>query len=239
MYNGIGLQTARGSGTNGFVTRNMSFIKRHKDKVDYKSEEELAKLDQQMVKGPNQEILTHERKRKVELKCMEMHELMEEQGYTQEEIEKKVSIFRKMLMEKEGVSEKVVERDEDGRPIAKETHQLAEANQEKNQKLRDAFGLSQYYVDGSSLDPQRKAKEDAAKAAEEAKKQYSILRSSSSDRSPSPPSRKKKKKSSSHRSRKKHRKDFKERSESPSPARKDKKKRSSKKAKRDGCVDLR
>jgi hypothetical protein len=81
MYNGIGLETARGSGTNGFVQRNLSFVRRHKDKVDYKSEEELKKIEAQMTKGPNKDILDHERKRKVELKCMEMQELMEEQGY--------------------------------------------------------------------------------------------------------------------------------------------------------------
>ena len=80
MYNGIGLETARGSGTNGYVQRNMSFIRRHKDNVDYKSEEELRKLDSQLTRGPSREILDHERKRKVELKCMEMQELMEEQG---------------------------------------------------------------------------------------------------------------------------------------------------------------
>lgn len=80
MYNGIGLDSARGSGTNGFVQRNLSFIRKYRDKVDYKSEAEIQKLDQQMMKPANREILDHERKRKVELKCMEMHELMEEQG---------------------------------------------------------------------------------------------------------------------------------------------------------------
>jgi len=80
MYNGIGLQTPRGSGTNGFVTRNLAFIRKHKDKVDYKSEEEVAKLEASLNKQPNVDILNHERKRKVELKCMEMQELMEEQG---------------------------------------------------------------------------------------------------------------------------------------------------------------
>ena len=80
MYNGIGLSTARGSGTNGYVQRNIAFIKHHKDKIDYKSETELAKLDAQINKKPNQEILDHERKRRVELKCIEMQELMEEQG---------------------------------------------------------------------------------------------------------------------------------------------------------------
>lgn len=80
MYNGIGLQTVRGSGTNGYVTRNIAALRHHKDKVDYKSEEELKKLDAQMNKKANAEILDHERKRKVELKCIEMQELMEEQG---------------------------------------------------------------------------------------------------------------------------------------------------------------
>lgn len=80
MYNGIGLSTARGSGTNGYVQRNLSLIRHHKDKTDYKSEEELKKLDLSLNKKPNMEILDHERKRKVELKCIEMQELMEEQG---------------------------------------------------------------------------------------------------------------------------------------------------------------
>jgi len=63
------------------VQRNLSFIRQHKDKASYKSEGELKKLDALMNRGPNLEILEHERKRKVELKCMEMQELMEEQGY--------------------------------------------------------------------------------------------------------------------------------------------------------------
>ena len=80
MYNGIGLQTARGSGTNGFVQRNLSFVKHHKDKVTYKSEEDAAKLEAQINRQANKEILAHEHKRRLELKCIEMQELMEEQG---------------------------------------------------------------------------------------------------------------------------------------------------------------
>jgi len=54
----------------------------------------------------------------------------------------------------------------------KDTHQLAEANRAKNAKLRDAFGLSEFYVDGSSLDPNRKHKELEAKAKEMATQKY-------------------------------------------------------------------
>ncbi|XP_067642682.1 serine/threonine-protein kinase fray2 isoform X1 [Eurosta solidaginis] len=46
----------------------------------------------------------------------------------------------------------------------RETHQIAEAQQEKNAKLREAFNISEYFVEGSSFDSDRKAKEDITKS---------------------------------------------------------------------------
>lgn len=43
-------------------------------------EEEEPKAEPILVKKPHREILDHERKRRVELKCMELQEMMEEQG---------------------------------------------------------------------------------------------------------------------------------------------------------------
>ena len=81
MYNGIGLTTARGSGTNGQVTRNLAFVHNTKeDKVQYKPEEEIQKLDAIAQKKPNLEILDHERKRKLENKCLEYREELEAEG---------------------------------------------------------------------------------------------------------------------------------------------------------------
>lgn len=77
MYNGIGLQTPRGSGTNGHVQRNWAIVRKNKDKVTYKTED--AKLDQ-LNKQPNKEILDHVRKRKVEVKCAELADILEDQG---------------------------------------------------------------------------------------------------------------------------------------------------------------
>jgi serine/arginine repetitive matrix protein 2 len=39
----------------------------------------------------------------------------------------------------------------------RETHAIAEAQQEKNARLRDAFGISPRFVEGTSLDPERRA----------------------------------------------------------------------------------
>lgn len=43
-------------------------------------EEDESKAEPVLVKKPHREILDHERKRRVELKCMELQEMMEEQG---------------------------------------------------------------------------------------------------------------------------------------------------------------
>lgn len=46
----------------------------------------------------------------------------------------------------------------------KETHEIAQAQQQKNARLREAFGISNYFVEGSSFDPERKAREELAKS---------------------------------------------------------------------------
>lgn len=53
----------------------------------------------------------------------------------------------------------------------RETHAIAEAQQDKNNKLKEAFGISKYFVEGSSLDPHRLAKEEAARAADRESRQ--------------------------------------------------------------------
>lgn len=80
MYNGIGLQTARGSGTNGYVQRNLSHVRKYKEHVEYKPDEEIKKLETYINKKGNAELLKHDRKRKIELKCVEMEDMMAEQG---------------------------------------------------------------------------------------------------------------------------------------------------------------
>lgn len=80
MYNGIGLPTPRGSGTNGHVQRNWALVKPKAKEKTYRNEEELAKLDAASNRAPNKEILDHERKRKIELKCTEFADILEEQG---------------------------------------------------------------------------------------------------------------------------------------------------------------
>ncbi len=69
MYNGIGLLTARGSGTNGYVQRNLSFVRAKKPAPSPLHEPKPA-----VIKKANPAILEHDRKRQVELQIMEYRE---------------------------------------------------------------------------------------------------------------------------------------------------------------------
>ena len=41
MYNGVGLQTARGSGTNGYVQTKMAFIRKSRLETKVKTDEDI------------------------------------------------------------------------------------------------------------------------------------------------------------------------------------------------------
>uniref|UniRef100_A0A5S6QT95 Cwf21 domain-containing protein n=1 Tax=Trichuris muris TaxID=70415 RepID=A0A5S6QT95_TRIMR len=153
MYNGIGLPTARGSGTNAYVQRNLAFIAVSTKKVGYRTEDDLQRSEARLNKKPNPEILEHERKRKVELKCLELRDLMEGQGYAEEEVEEKVSLYRKLLLEQlaENPADFVIEYDAHGKAVYADGHHKTELMNEKNARLRRALKISDDYVPGAAF----------------------------------------------------------------------------------------
>ena len=97
MYNGIGLSTARGSATNGYVVKNLSYVK---PKVK-KQEEDYGNIKNENIslleREPNREILEHEFKREVEIKCMELRIKLEDEGEDDDFIDSEVAKLRKKL----------------------------------------------------------------------------------------------------------------------------------------------
>jgi len=76
-YNGVGLVSVRGSGTSGYVQRNLSMPKPQR----------RAELMRESLvepgtayKKPNADIMEHAAKRRVEVKLMELRLVMEDQG---------------------------------------------------------------------------------------------------------------------------------------------------------------
>ncbi|CAF0852690.1 unnamed protein product [Adineta steineri] len=182
MYNGIGITTARGTGTNGYVQKNLSFVPTKRERVEYVKDVELKKLETLIEKKGNAEILEHEKKRRVEVKCMEMRDMMLNNGYDEEVTNQKVQKFRKMLIEREGIYDKTdIEYDEFGRPVSKETHQLAQANDEKNRKLREAFGIGEFDRKKIAERKTEEIKEMERRKAEIVSKQYTIVQDEDED----------------------------------------------------------
>ncbi|KAL9259330.1 arginine N-methyltransferase 1.5-like protein [Drosera capensis] len=141
MYNGIGLQTPRGSGTNGYVQTNKFFIRpktSSKDSKSFGADQGTAGLS----KKPNKEILEHDRKRQIELKLLVLEDKLVEQGYTEAEIEERLAETRRML---EAADEK--ERDGGGVVLVQnkssetQTHQIAARKEKQMEKLGAALGI--------------------------------------------------------------------------------------------------
>lgn len=57
---------------------------------------------------------------------------------------------------------------------ATETHALAAANQQKNDRLRAAFGISKDYVDGSSFHPECKEREKEKREQEKLEREKQL-----------------------------------------------------------------
>ncbi|ORX78080.1 cwf21-domain-containing protein, partial [Basidiobolus meristosporus CBS 931.73] len=174
MYNGIGLSTPRGSGTNGFVVRNLSALRDRK--------EPFSKFDSQRdykpsTRKPDQGILEHDRKRQIELKCFTLQTELEDEGLPEDEIEKKVSELREsLLLELTNTNER------DAKELkVHDTHQLAQAKEIENAKMMQALGINQdTYVEGAAFDEEKRA---ATKEAMRAKRELeSLERSRKEDR---------------------------------------------------------
>merc|ERR1712083_449562 len=118
----------------------------------------------------------------------ELEEVLRDQGCDDEEIDEKVNAYRQMLLGHEQDKKAFQDVDEFGRPVVKDTHQLAKAQQEKNAKLKAAFGLKDNFIDGSSFERNRLAQEKAdleIKSKEKKSKKKSRKRSKSTSSSES------------------------------------------------------
>ncbi|CAB4406301.1 unnamed protein product [Rhizophagus irregularis] len=147
MYGNVGLSTPRGSGTNGYVVRNLSFIRPRKDIQIESLDEAKANSSALANRKPNQEILDHEKKRQVELKCISLQQKLEEAGRSEKEIEEEIDAFRQSML-------KSIDIVKDNKNIQEyQTHHLSQAKLSENEKMMRALGInSKDYVEGAAFD---------------------------------------------------------------------------------------
>ena len=141
------------SGTNGYIIRNMAHARPRDDnyrETRDKANAREAKLDRQ----PDQGILDHERKRKVEVKCMELRMALEDRDMPETEIEEQVIKLRAKLNQAladvtSGFGER--SRDEIKSLRPSDVHALAAAKELENRKMANALGLPADYQAGDSF----------------------------------------------------------------------------------------
>lgn len=77
MSDNVGLSTPRGSGTSGYVQRNLAHLRQRDAPYPPRDLDSLKHRQRQPDKG----ILEHDRKREVEVKVFELRDKLEEEEY--------------------------------------------------------------------------------------------------------------------------------------------------------------
>ena len=81
MSNGIGLQTTRGSGTSGHVQANKFAVRNRASSGPHdRRNNGQQPSSSSRPKGPNAEILAHNRLREIEVKLAELEDELEDKG---------------------------------------------------------------------------------------------------------------------------------------------------------------
>lgn len=162
MSSNVGLSTPRGSGTSGYVQRNLSHLKPRDAAAPYSKDPDLLRHRQRQ---PDKDILEHDRKREIEVKVFELRDKLEEEecvfpacaslcttvpltrsSVDEDEIEDQCTALRKKLQAEQSTKNPAT----DARGLkSHQVHELAKAKIEESEKLRRAFGISKDYEEGS------------------------------------------------------------------------------------------
>ncbi|KAH9541042.1 hypothetical protein CY35_14G038900 [Sphagnum magellanicum] len=143
MYNGIGLTTPRGSGTNGYIQTNKFFVKPRPVRVEIR-EYENGQGAGGVSRKANKEILEHDRKRQVELKLTELEDQLVEQGYPDDEVLERVEAFRKVLQASVSATEDGTSSASalgDAKVSSTQSHHVAAQKEKKLDNMRAALKL--------------------------------------------------------------------------------------------------
>ena len=165
MYGGVGLPSAKGTGTNGFVERALGYLPK-----DYKPGS-YGEIIRQMKSNPapikrkiNDEIILHEEKHKIEVELYDLKEkYLKEKKYKEKEIEEKINNERKRLY-------RLLERREADFMDKNETHQKGKLKDAQMKIIKNALKIKDEYYLGEGFEYGLQADMDKIKKKKEKKK---------------------------------------------------------------------
>ena len=151
-YNGIGLQSVRGSATSGHIQKNIAnkvskpgyyeSRKNQKSLMANKSNNNFNLNNQESHKQIKSELIKHEQLRRIEVKCMDLQDELEEQGIEPDEIKLKVDELRKKLKNKE-----FKENDAKSPQQPKDKHSKQDVENKNNNNKDEVFEYKRRYSD--------------------------------------------------------------------------------------------
>lgn len=169
MSDNVGLSTPRGSGTSGYVQRNLAHIRPRDSGAPYPPSRDSFDAPKHKQRQPDKGILEHDRKRAVEVKVLELRDELEDAGELDEdEIEAKCAALReRLLAEGQAIRGGGPDRRKGpgGGLKMHQVHEMADQKIRESERLRRALKISRDYEEGAHW---KRQEERAAKAAERA-----------------------------------------------------------------------
>eukprot|EP01057_Protomagalhaensia_wolfi_P006092 Protomagalhaensia_wolfi_Nauph_80__6091@NODE_863_length_1933_cov_45_667899_g650_i0_p2_GENE_NODE_863_length_1933_cov_45_667899_g650_i0NODE_863_length_1933_cov_45_667899_g650_i0_p2_ORF_typecomplete_len166_score27_75cwf21/PF08312_12/2_9e08cwf21/PF08312_12/8_7e02cwf21/PF08312_12/4_1e03_NODE_863_length_1933_cov_45_667899_g650_i012741771 len=147
MYNGIGLPTPRGSGTSGYIQRNLGHMPAggNRRRLGKPSGDKKETGSLKVKAGGDPELLEHERRRKVEIQLLDYIDDLETKGIAGTQLDEMVEAKREELLRQE---EEPEERDdrvaihrEKKRDLERDTHIRAKEKIKEEERMRRALKL--------------------------------------------------------------------------------------------------
>ncbi len=150
MYNRIGLQTPRGSGTSGYVQANLSFQQPVRSKLDFIKQMRKLKENTLAVNfQANPEIINHKKKREIYVFLEDQRQELLKSGRDPADVEEALKSMETKMLEKLERGELQIAID---KPSMMDSHQLAEIKRAQEARIKEALKIGSEYKIGSAFD---------------------------------------------------------------------------------------
>ncbi|KAL7948316.1 cwf21 domain-containing protein [Trichoderma barbatum] len=162
MSDNVGLSTPRGSGTSGYVQRNLAQVRPRDYAAPYPKDRDSMRHKQRQ---PDKAILEHDRKREIEVKVFDLRDQLEEEEVEEEEIDRRCDELRKKLLAEMNSKN----RASAPRKTFKEhqVHEMADAKIKESERLRRALKISSDYEEGGHWKKQEERLQESLAKKEE------------------------------------------------------------------------
>ncbi|ETN40264.1 uncharacterized protein HMPREF1541_04540 [Cyphellophora europaea CBS 101466] len=142
MSSNVGLSTPRGSGTSGYVQRNLSVLKPRAAGAGQPYNLASSKDTAPRARKPDQHILQHDRLRAIEVKVLELRDKLEDEGKLDDDaIEDQCEKLRGELTRELESGKGRTGKGGGNRLKSYQVHEMAEAKERESERLRRALGL--------------------------------------------------------------------------------------------------